>query len=133
MTMTKLTKGSCLCGSITYEVRGKLRSVCACHCTQCRKTSGHYVAATKCRSKDLNVVGATITWYRSSDTAERGFCSTCGSNLFWREFGATFTSIFAGSIDGPTGLNMGRQIHTDTKGDYYDLPDVPIGEQEPVR
>ena len=131
--MTNLTKGSCLCGRITYEVRGKLISVCACHCTQCCKTSGHYVAATKCRSEDLEIVGVTITWYRSSDTAERGFCSTCGSNLFWREYGATFTSIFAGSIDGLTGLNMDRQIHTDTKGDYYDLPDVPIGEQEPVR
>ena len=123
--MTKLTKGSCLCGGISYEVRGELRPICACHCTQCRKTSGHYVAATRCRSEDLNIEGAAITWYRSSEKAERGFCSVCGSNLFWREFGTPFTSIFAGSIDGPTGLNIDRQIHTGTKGDYYDLPDAP--------
>ena len=36
----------CLCGVVRYEVRGPLRPVIACHCTQCRRTSGPFVAAT---------------------------------------------------------------------------------------
>ncbi len=130
--MTKLTNGGCLCGGVTYQVRGNLRNVCACHCTQCRKTSGHYVAATRCKTAELHISGTTLRWYKSSEQAERGFCHTCGSNLFWREFDSTSTAIFAGTINGPTGLIMDRQIHTESKGDYYDLPEVPIDEQSPV-
>ncbi len=127
--MTEPVKGSCLCGSITYEVTTDLHPVCACHCNQCRKVSGNYVTATKCDSNHLHIKGNSLTWFKSSDTAERGFCATCGSNLFWRRYASKLTSIWAGSIDGPTGLKMTRQIHPDTKGDYYDLPDVPIVEQ----
>ncbi len=127
--MTDTTNGSCLCGNVTYEIQGNLRPVCACHCNQCRKTSGHYVAATQCESKDLSIKGDTLSWYKSSSTAERGFCRTCGSNLFWRRFGNEHTSIFAGTIDGPSGLIMDSQILTQTKGDYYQLPDVPIRQQ----
>lgn len=123
--MTKITNGSCLCGGVTYEIRGDLRPVVACHCNQCRKTSGHHVAATRCKTRDLTVTGDTLVWYKSSDIAERGFCGTCGSNLFWRMFGSETTSIFAGALDNPEGLKMVGQIFTRDKGDYYDLPDVP--------
>jgi len=123
-------RGSCLCGVVRYQVLGAARSIVACHCHQCRKSSGHYVAATQVAKQDLQVSGAdAITWYRSSDAAERGFCGTCGSNLFWRRHGASFVSIFAGSIDGPTGLIMDRQLHAESKGDYYELPDLDIIDQ----
>ena len=75
-------------------------------------------------------MGATLTWYRSSEIAERGFCNVCGSNLFWRRIGGDKTSIWAGTINAPTDLTMDRQIHADQKGDYYDLPNVPIVTQE---
>jgi hypothetical protein len=122
--------GSCLCGGVTYRVSGPLRPVVACHCTQCRKTSGHYVAATQCAATDLSVEGATLRWFASSDAAERGFCSRCGSNLFWRRPGGGRVSIWAGSLDGETGLRLVAQIHAGSKGDYYDLPDVECVAQE---
>ena len=131
--MNKSTKGSCLCGGIKYVVNGKLRAVCACHCTQCRKATGHYVAATQCKSDELSISGETLTWFQSSETAERAFCSKCGSNLFWREFDADNTSIWAGSIDGPTGLTMDSQIHTESKGDYYDLPNLSVISQKELK
>ena len=106
---------------------GALRPIIACHCRQCRKTSGHYVAATACANKNLEINGDGLRWYRSSDVAERGFCGICGSNLFWRRLGSDQTSIWAGGIDGPTGLKIESQWHTESKGDYYELPDAPIG------
>lgn len=117
--------GSCLCGAVHYEIKGSPRSVVGCHCVQCRKTSGHYVAATRIMNDHLEVRGEDfLTWYQSSPTAKRGFCKTCGSQLFWREVGASRTSIMAGTIDGETNLVMDQQIHTCSKGDYYDLPVV---------
>lgn len=119
------THGSCMCGSVRYRVDGPLRPIIACHCIQCRKSSGHYVAATACPTKALHVEGDTLQWFASSAQAERGFCKRCGSNLFWRRTGADNTSIWAGSIDGPTGLHIAQQMFAESKGDYYALPDVP--------
>lgn len=116
--------GSCLCGNISYDISGPLRPVVACHCTQCRKASGHYVAATQSLQSDIAIHGE-LSWYKSSDSAERGFCPTCGSNLFWRRFGSDYISIHAGGLDGPTGLRMETQIHCEAAGDYYALPDLP--------
>jgi hypothetical protein len=115
--------GGCLCGSIRYEVAGPLRGVTACHCSQCRRTSGHYTAMSSAQSASLTFNSCTtLSWYRSSTTAERGFCSACGSNLFWREFGTDTTSITAGTLELPTGLRIDSHIFTADKSDYYDIP-----------
>ena len=125
----KVTIGSCMCGEVRYEARGELRPICLCHCTMCRKASGHYTAATAVPTDKLTISGDSFTWFKSSDYAERGFCKTCGSSLFFRPFGKDRTSIFVGSIDGDTELKAVSQIWCEDKGDYYDLPDLPIIEQ----
>ena len=117
-------RGSCLCGGVSYAVNGPLRPVEFCHCTQCRKTSGHFVAATACDSRDLEITtGATLAWYRSSTTAERGFCRACGSSLFWRPARSAQTSIMAGTLDGTTGLEAVGHIFAADAGDYYEIDD----------
>ena len=125
--------GGCLCGGTSYEIHGELRPVVACHCRQCRKTSGHYVAATQARADEVIIRGDCLRWFRSSDTAERGFCSVCGSNLFWRRRGNENISMWAGTIDGPTGLRLESQIHTDAAGDYCDLPAVAVIDQSALK
>lgn len=119
--MVKTHHGSCLCGAVTYRVTGELRPVIACHCQQCRKTSGHHVAATSVARGDIEISGP-VTWFASSDSARRGFCGTCGSNLFWDGPG-THLSIFAGTLDGPTGLKLTGHIFCGAKGDYYEIAD----------
>lgn len=113
--------GGCLCGAVTYLVTGPLRPVIACHCVQCRKSSGHHVAATSVAREDIEISGE-VTWFQSSKTARRGFCGTCGSNLFWDGAGANL-SIFAGTLDGKTGLAMAGHIFCADKGDYYEITD----------
>ena len=131
--MSDIKRGGCLCGGITYELRGPLRAVVACHCVQCRKASGHYLAATQSWASDMEIAGDTLKWFRSSEQAERGFCSACGSNLFWRRLGNPYISIFAGTIDGPTGLRMESQLYPESAGDYYDVPDVPVWDQSVLK
>jgi len=117
-------RGSCLCGQVSYTVDGPLRPVVACHCVQCRKTSGHFVAATSAHRDHVTVSGE-VTWFHASDTARRGFCATCGSSLFWDGAGENL-SIHAGTLDGATGLSLIGHIFCADKGDYYDLPeDLP--------
>ena len=118
-----------MCGSVRYQALGDLRPICLCHCTMCRKASGHYTAATAVPTENLTITGDTLQWYRSSDYAERGFCSECGSSLFFRPFGKKKTSIFVGSIDGDTGLQTDSQIWAEDKGDYYELPNVNVIQQ----
>jgi hypothetical protein len=117
-------RGGCLCGGVRYEVSGALRGVVACHCSQCRRTSGHFVAATSAANDALHLVEQqTLVWYRSSDQAERGFCGRCGGNLFWRQTGAASTSIMAGTLDPPTGIAIEQHIFVADKSDYYTLDD----------
>lgn len=120
----ELRKGSCLCGRITLEVRGAMREVVGCHCTQCRKQTGSYYMATNAPDEALTVHGEeNLTWYRASESARRGFCSHCGSALFWKHDDHPFTSVMAGCFEAPTGLKLTRHIFVADKGDYYDLND----------
>jgi hypothetical protein len=117
-----MKSGSCLCGAIKYEVDGPMRAVVACHCTQCRKQTGHYLAMTDAKYADFKLLQSeTLKWYRASDFASRGFCSACGSVLFWKADGRDGISISAGSLDGKTGLKLGGHIYCADAGDYYDI------------
>lgn len=123
--MTAVHTGSCLCGGTTFEAVAPLRDVTACHCTQCRKTSGHYWSATSVPLDRFRLTRAeTLRWYRSSPAAARGFCGTCGASLFWKPEGEDRIAIAAGALDGPTGLVTAEHIFTDSAGDYY-CPEGP--------
>lgn len=43
------------------------------------------------------------------------------------------TSIFAGTLDGETGLTTVSQMHTQAQGDYYSLPDLPVIDQDELQ
>ena len=117
-------KGSCLCGEISFEVDAALSPPDGCHCTQCRRQSGHYWASTDVPREKLKVRGEDkLTWYRSSQRVRRGFCSVCGSALFWDADGREKIAIGMGAFDAPTGTKMEKHIFTAYKGDYYDLAD----------
>lgn len=122
--MSEKHSGSCLCGRVRFTTLRPLRGVVYCHCSQCRKQTGHHYAATNVAESHLEVEGAdAITWYRSSAFARRGFCSTCGSALFWKSDGADDISILTGAFDAPTGLGGQAHIFVADKGDYYEISD----------
>ncbi len=122
--MSEIHTGSCLCGNVSFRVKGQLREVLACHCTQCRKQSGHHYAATNAKDDAIELSGGDhVKWYQSSKSAKRGFCSNCGSVLFWKSEKDDFTSIMAGSFDKPTGLKLTKHIFVADKGDYYEIGD----------
>ena len=76
-------KGSCLCGAVTFETKAEPQSLSVCHCSQCRKQSGHLWASAHVADGELMIKG-DVRWFQSSNDAKRGFCPTCGSFLFWK-------------------------------------------------
>lgn len=118
--------GGCLCGAVRYRYAGPLRPVVACHCEQCRRTSGHFAAGTQGHRECLTLEDAdTLQWYESTPGVHRGFCTGCGSSLFWTRDPARIT-IMAGTLDRPTGLRLTHQIFTAYASDYYTVdPNLP--------
>lgn len=120
--------GGCLCGAVLYEVHGPLRPVVLCHCTACRRQSGHYAAVTATRRSDFRLVkNEGLSWYQSDPDYRRGFCRHCGSNLFWEpvsgESAARYISIMAGTLDLPTNLSIAQHVFVAAAGDYYTIDD----------
>jgi hypothetical protein len=126
-------RGKCLCGAVELEVLGELEHQPeACHCSMCRKQSGHFLAAVNIRRSSLVLRGENkVTWFKSSAKVQRGFCSVCGSTLFWSPLmdGYEFTAVAMGVFEGPTGARLSKHTFVRDKGDYYDLDaDVPTSE-----
>lgn len=74
-------KGSCLCGTVRFEVTGELPAPSACHCAQCRKHSGHYEASTDLPRSAVTIHGRdNVKWYqllrhRGRPASDRGSLS----------------------------------------------------------
>jgi len=116
--------GTCLCGSVTFEVVGNIPPASVCHCGQCRKQSGHVWASAFVPDSQFTFTNdAGLKWFAASETAKRGFCQDCGSFLFWKHVDEDTISFSMGSLASPTGLKLGRHIFVADKGDYYDITD----------
>lgn len=117
-------KGSCLCGDVQFEIKHDLEAPVACHCSQCRKTSGHFWAAVHATKSDFALTeDSGLKWYDSSSWARRGFCGTCGSSLFYDMKGEDFLSVAAGTLDSDFDVKIGRHIFCADKGKYYEIND----------
>ena len=121
-----MLKGSCLCGAVTFEATGSLSPVEVCHCTQCRKWTGHFFANVEVPREGLTIQGeSNVTWHCSSAKVRRGFCATCGSTLFFDPIDRDkhpWVGVAMGALDTPTGSKIALHIFTAEKGDYYDIP-----------
>lgn len=124
-------RGTCLCGAVAFEVAGELPGPDACHCGNCRKHSGHYFASTDVPKTALTIHGEEkVTWYQSSEKVRRGFCSICGSSLFWDPPAREKIAVAMGAFDTPTETRLALHISVADKGDYYDIADgLPQNQQ----
>ena len=120
--------GSCLCGGVRYEVHGPLRDILFCHCENCRRAHGNFSAYSSSRRDDLVVTSdGPLRWYHTdkdvTPNVRRGFCSRCGSSLFWDPRGYEYVYISAGTLDTPTGIKGAGHIWLSEAGDYYGICD----------
>ena len=81
----KKIKGSCLCKSISFEIYNECRYSILCHCTMCQKSNAEFSNYTKVQKENFNFsTKKNLKWFYSSKNFKRGFCSNCGSSLFFQ-------------------------------------------------
>ena len=119
--------GSCLCRAVELEIDGPLEHAPeACHCSKCRKQTGHFFVGVNVRRNALKIRGEDkVAWYPSSPEVQRGFCSVCGSTLFWKPTmpGYEWTSVALGCFDTPVQLRIAKHTFVADKGQYYEITD----------
>ena len=119
--MTERTfKGGCLCGAVRFTATAA-NEAGVCHCGMCRKWAAGPFMAIEVGSTLKIEDDAQLGVYRSSEWAERCFCKTCGTSLFYRLVGKNYDVISAEALDDTSGLSLVSQIFIDEKPAYYDF------------
>jgi hypothetical protein len=116
--------GGCLCGAVRYTLSAPPAAFGACHCGMCRRwTGGIDLGIEVLPGGIVWDADATLKTYQSSDWAERGFCGTCGGNLFWRLTVPGpmqgLLALGAGTLDDMTGLAFASEVYIDAKPEGY--------------
>lgn len=112
-------KGNCLCGTVEIRTGSMATEVGACHCSMCRKWAGGPLLAVDCKS-EISISGEdNISTYRSSEWAERGFCSKCGTHLFYKLIQNNQYIVPVGLFDTDIKLHFDHQVFIDEKPEYY--------------
>lgn len=112
-------RGRCLCGAVSMETTTLGTDAGACHCDLCRGWGGGPMFALSV-GPDFRIEGTdAISIYDSTEWAERGFCSICGTHLFIRVKESGRYILPAGLFAAETELRFDHQIFIDRKPDYY--------------
>jgi hypothetical protein len=114
-------KGSCLCGSISFVAKNSSKSIGVCHCTMCRKWGGGPFIEVDCGSEVSFEGEQNISVFDSSMWAERGFCSQCGTHLFYRLKETKQHMMPAGLFDLGEQAVFDHQVFIDEKPSYYNF------------
>lgn len=127
--MTEYLTGGCHCGGVRFECRGEVADALVCHCYDCMKTIGNSIVANQIKTDELVITETTLKWYKSSDIAERGFCTECGGAMFYRS--AKLTSICTGMFDQAEKLKCRGQIFGHAHPGFMSVPDdIPHVDEE---
>ena len=125
MTKEQEVAGSCLCGAVQFTGRPSARGTGVCHCKMCRvQSSGPFFAVRMSGGVSLTEQSG-LKWYDASDIGERGFCTECGSTMFWRskDCAPGQWAVSAGTLPDDAVPAIFEHIWTDDKAPYYDFAD----------
>lgn len=127
--------GSCLCGQVTYEIRGTPLAMYYCHCGTCRKASGSSFATNLLVAADDLVVTSgreLLSKLESSPNKYRHFCSRCGSPIYSQADSTRhLVSVRVGTLDEEPGMNPSMHFYVASKAPWFEirdsLPHLPEG------
>ena len=138
MTNNTLT-GTCLCGSVAYEITGNLGIFQYCHCSRCRKFTGSAFAA------NMLVAPDNFRWLKGADHVRRhehesarhfatSFCSRCGSSLPWLAKSGRSVVVPAGTLDDDPELRPFQNVFKASQASWFVDPDtLPTHDELPPR
>ena len=122
-------EGQCLCSAITIRTPDK-KSIDACHCGMCRRWGGGPALVVSCGS-EVQIEGVDkLKVYKSSEWAQRAFCSECGTHIFYRLLSTNEYFIFVGLFQDDLEFEFKEQIFIDRKPSYYEFANQTLNMTE---
>lgn len=113
-------EGHCLCGAVSLSISQPKEHVEVCHCDMCRRWGGAFHGSVVGEEVTINGEDA-VSIYKSSDWAERAFCGTCGSNLWFRFLPTGTRGFAAGLFAGADKYIVEKEIFTDEQAVWGSL------------
>lgn len=116
--------GSCLCGTVNYEVRGDFESFFLCHCKHCQKDTGSAHAAnlfsTTADLKWLSGESNIKTFNLPSTRHVKSFCGECSSALPSMQMNGKLLVVPAGSLDTKVDIEPTAHIFCSSRSNWED-------------
>lgn len=109
----------CLCGIVKITAEDIDPKFTVCHCQSCRTWGGAPFFAVKCGTKVKIEGDENVKFYESSAWASRGFCSECGTHLFFKFNESGEYNMPVGLFQNLKGLEMDMQYFSDARPSYY--------------
>ncbi len=121
-----MLKGSCLCGTVKFEISGEPSSLSYCHCSRCRKAAGVFSAVLIGKADDLIFTEGEDQIAKIDPGAdwkhERCFCPHCGTSLGDLAIGDIYV-VAASALDDDPEIRPMAHIHTASKPNWYEITD----------
>ena len=122
-------EGKCLCSAITIRTLDK-KSIDACHCGMCRRWGGGPALVVSCGS-EVQIEGIDkLKVYKSSEWAQRAFCSECGTHIFNRLLSTNEYFVPVGLFQDDLEFEFKEQIFIDRKPSYYEFANQTLNMTE---
>ena len=127
MTTEKIT-GSCLCGTVKFQIAPPYTAFRYCHCSRCRKASGSAHAA------NLFLPEKQFAWTAGEASVTRfnlpgaqrfsvWFCNRCGTRMPHKVPGRDDYLVPAGILDTDPGKRPEQSIFWDSRAPWYVEPE----------
>ena len=126
----KTHSGSCLCGQVSYVLRGEPENQGHCHCIACKKaTSAPFATLVYYKEENFEKKRWQTSIYKyisdRGNTLIKEFCKNCGSLLYGTNTGRPgIRSIYVGCLDDASFVEPKWNVYTSRK-----LPFISINEK----
>ena len=120
--------GGCQCGAVRYRLDAEPAGSNVCHCRMCQKAGGApFMAFAGVKLADLVWTRGAPKIFASSDFAERGFCSDCGTPLTYRATEHHRIAVTIGSLDHAGDISPEKQFGSESKLPWTDaISTLPV-------
>lgn len=122
--MSDSVRGSCVCGTVVYQIEGPYRGFQYCHCSRCRKRSGSAYLS------NIFVPVDQFRWVQGEDKVKRfelptakywstAFCTECGSAAPWLTKTGKVMVVGAGGLDDDPGDRPRFSVFYGSRPEWY--------------
>jgi len=122
-----MLKGSCLCGTVSYEYAGLLGPIVLCHCRHCRKAQGSaFATVSPVASDEFRFVGgrSALKEFELTPGKKRAFCGQCGSPIYSRrDDRPQVLRLRVGTLDTPVEQKPAFHIFAASKAEWFEILD----------